>query len=772
MTRFNIIGHGFIELEQGGGLSFKAENQWFRFADISLGRSVEFSIPATERNRLILGFADDPARYGDMMRQSLDCQMIYDGGAVMGTLNVTGYDDDAFKCAFIMGNAAWLDELQGRQLKDCPCYIGSLYWATDSVVYDAEQADQYTHHGRQLLRYDNGLVGSSVNWQLAPSVNVRYFVDEILTNMGIRHNLDIPFDLWMVSGSMKGGTEYSVTFDATADDAATVTSTPYFDVVDIDIEWASFVLFGAFWGGGSFPAKGFRALQDVKVTFPQSMPSGVFLIKWDSKLGQCKTLAGETLAGYSGGRYGCPKLQGATIELAEGDIVFFANSTAPDIFIAVEYGWQHTAAPYTFTATVQSNGNLQLGEEWHLQYNMPEMTVFEFLKSVARAVGMELTVSPAGIRIGLPSYSAKSAMPIEDVVSVDSVTRSVNAWGASTRVAAVEFDSEDYVDAPIVAGYDVPNQLLDGDKDYKIALSEGALSQFGVLIRDVDATSPPAKFVGKKWTLARVVQGEKYLQRVEVSNIGAYNDIAANSTCVTMKVLISERDFFRLTGSLDILLTWRGVAFVWTDAAWRDGVAQLTLQKVSQPAIEEPPLPYDAEVEYLESTGTQYIDLGITAEATDVIQLDMQFTETPSSKGVFGSRKTLSAEKCTLVTGSAGPLRCSIGNSGNINILTPSLDRHVVVIDVVNGTASVDGQAAITIGQFTQSTVNLHLFTISTSGTIMSPSAMKCYSLSIGTRMDLIPVRVGSVGYMYDRVSGQLLGNSGTGDFIVGPDLP
>ena len=120
------------------------------------------------------------------------------------------------------------------------------------------------------------------------------------------------------------------------------------------------------------------------------------------------------------------------------------------------------------------------------------------------------------------------------------------------------------------------------------------------------------------------MQGEKYLQRVEVSNIGAYNDIAANSTCVMMKVLMSEKAFFRLMESLDILLTWRGVAFVWTDAAWRDGIVQLTLQKVSQPAIEEPPLPYDAEVEYLESTGTQYIDLGDMPQIGDVFKFDYQ----------------------------------------------------------------------------------------------------------------------------------------------------
>jgi hypothetical protein len=36
---------------------------------------------------------------------------------------------------------------------------------------------------------------------------------------------------------------------------------------------------------------------------------------------------------------------------------------------------------------------------------------------------------------------------------------------------------------------------------------------------------------------------------------------------------------------------------------------------------------------------------------------------------------------------------------------------------------------------------------------------------------DAIPVRVGNVGYMYDKISGQLFGNAGTGDFILGNDI-
>jgi hypothetical protein len=35
---------------------------------------------------------------------------------------------------------------------------------------------------------------------------------------------------------------------------------------------------------------------------------------------------------------------------------------------------------------------------------------------------------------------------------------------------------------------------------------------------------------------------------------------------------------------------------------------------------------------------------------------------------------------------------------------------------------------------------------------------------------DLVPVRKGNVGYMYDMVSGKIFENAGTGSFILGPD--
>ena len=45
----------------------------------------------------------------------------------------------------------------------------------------------------------------------------------------------------------------------------------------------------------------------------------------------------------------------------------------------------------------------------------------------------------------------------------------------------------------------------------------------------------------------------------------------------------------------------------------------------------------------------------------------------------------------------------------------------------------------------------------------------KIYQNNVLVR-DYIPVRKGMVGYLYDRVSGKLFGNAGTGDFVLGPD--
>jgi hypothetical protein len=49
--------------------------------------------------------------------------------------------------------------------------------------------------------------------------------------------------------------------------------------------------------------------------------------------------------------------------------------------------------------------------------------------------------------------------------------------------------------------------------------------------------------------------------------------------------------------------------------------------------------------------------------------------------------------------------------------------------------------------------------------------AVKFYDVSGILTFDAIPVRKVNIGYMYDRVSGQLFGNQGTGEFVLGKDV-
>ena len=581
MIRFNLIGTGFLDFEEKGSLAFKKENPHFRFADVSLARSVEFTIPATDRNRLMLDYGEDPSTDGDMLRTLHSVQMVYDGGAVLGTLAITAYEGNAFKCVFYLGGADWIDRLQDLQLSDCPTsFTKGVLWSASETPVNANSADPSSEC--QLVQYDNGLGDDSTTWQtwqLVPSVNVKTFIEDVLTEMGITHSINVDEDYWMVAGSMKGGTEDSVTFNVTGTNAGTVTSAQgYFSPVSFTLGWARNIVFGNNVNGGSTTAIGFQANYNVEITFPQSVTTPLFLIKWSTQLWRCKVLGGKYASAFADG---VEPLAGRTISITQGDIIFFAETPmfATDS-VGLYIGWKDIATSLSLTCTVSRNEDLSIGEVWHLGVNMPDCTIFEFLKSVAAATGLELTIDPTnGITIDAGSYGSDFVV-LDDVISVESVERCVDCWGNSVNKAKIVFDSDDYVTDNLSSEFSIESEIRDEEFETKVFFSEGNQGGDGVLIEDVTVESSTYKFAAKKWTLAYADAGESFLHRVSVPNPVGYDDLAANSTCIKVKVAMSEADFFDLAPSTTIL--WRGMAYLWTDADWSDGVVSLTLQKVSQ----------------------------------------------------------------------------------------------------------------------------------------------------------------------------------------------
>jgi hypothetical protein len=177
-------------------------------------------------------------------------------------------------------------------------------------------------------------------------------------------------------------------------------------------------------------------------------------------------------------------------------------------------------------------------------------------------------------------------------------------------------------------------------------------------------------------------------------------------------------------------------------------------------------VPYDAEVEYLESTGTQWIDTGYVLSASDRIVVQAYFQANDSS----GSRTLLGVgdPKLWITT-----VLCRFNgeNSAAINTLRELEAWNSISVDkdycTCNGTT-----VPMSRGTFQNNSLSLWLFgangstATKTNGRIAS---CKIYHSGVLVR-DFIPVRKGTVGYMYDRVSKKLFGNLGTGDFVLGPD--
>lgn len=560
MVKFNIIGTGFLDMGDTTGVAFKASNPFYRFCDISLGRSTEFSVPATAYNRQLLQFGEDPAEYGEMMRRTFPAQMVYDGGVSDGILAVTGYASEAFSCVFTIGGTEWIENFNGKKLKDIPLLSPvTIPWTSASVgVSDSDNTVQ-------MVPYDRDVVGAALP---APCLNVQNYIVALLGTMGIGSSFAANLNkYWLVSASMVGGDEESITITSSAANDMTVTGDTIgmLSVEDISVEWGTVKLWsGGVIGGGSFSAKGLKAVRSIKLALSTSGNPDCYVVKWSAKMSRYEELAG-------------PGLNGMTIELKKDDIVFFAATP-------VKWnGYQDTYHPISITATLTpQESNMQKGDTWNLAFNAPDMTLFELLKSVALATGNDVVVLPSDVAVVPSDYGTPTMKALDKVISVDSVSRNVEAWGSNTRKKTVRFESEDYVTEPLSSVYEIDNDNLDGEDEVRSAFSEGNVGTHGVEIDDHDGT----KFTAKKWTIAYAEDGDKWLRRVSAPSSVACSDIASESTCVSVKVQASVADFFDLfgimTGGLFRVFVWRGCSYVWTDADWSEGVMGLTMQRVSQ----------------------------------------------------------------------------------------------------------------------------------------------------------------------------------------------
>lgn len=193
---------------------------------------------------------------------------------------------------------------------------------------------------------------------------------------------------------------------------------------------------------------------------------------------------------------------------------------------------------------------------------------------------------------------------------------------------------------------------------------------------------------------------------------------------------------------------------------------------------ESPALPYDAEVEYLETDGTAYIDTGFIPNDIKPILETMIYKKSgiTSSNYVVGSDGSGNT-RFSIGFMSSNRIQLRIGSYKNFTYSTAQF--YKVKIDSITGQGYIDDVLEWTgTKNAATSTHPILLFSSTDStGAVRTPL--------VGTRIawckmwndttliaDYIPVRVGQVGYFYDKVTGALKGNAAaSGAFVLGADV-
>lgn len=224
-------------------------------------------------------------------------------------------------------------------------------------------------------------------------------------------------------------------------------------------------------------------------------------------------------------------------------------------------------------------------------------------------------------------------------------------------------------------------------------------------------------------------------------------------------------------------------------AGWGDTVTHLRF------FLLEPELPTEAtRVEYLEASGTQWLNSGVNLGMNDTVVADYAFSQSnfTRSRDLFGVYQMgMTARYIFLYSSGSWTIRFDKANgSSTASSTSPGVSatpgsRQTVTMHIGSGTSSIVSASGETLysgtltGTISQNaTAPLGIFTLNNKGSFDTAyaCAAKIYAFRIydennALRIDLVPCTIGGTPAMYDRVTGDYLSNVGTGDFATGATM-
>ena len=177
-------------------------------------------------------------------------------------------------------------------------------------------------------------------------------------------------------------------------------------------------------------------------------------------------------------------------------------------------------------------------------------------------------------------------------------------------------------------------------------------------------------------------------------------------------------------------------------------------------------LPYDADVEWIDFNGGAGVDTGIVPTLTTITNINCCYNDNGDVASTMFAADNLGyvlrRRNKNILHYSGGEWWESVGvdftEFANYSIRPDGAYKDG--LKIIDRALSKDQTQSLTIG--------IRRSQPSQAGGLR----VKAFSMidNNETLRDYTPVRVGSVGYFYDKVSKQLFGNSFSGDLVIGPD--
>lgn len=184
------------------------------------------------------------------------------------------------------------------------------------------------------------------------------------------------------------------------------------------------------------------------------------------------------------------------------------------------------------------------------------------------------------------------------------------------------------------------------------------------------------------------------------------------------------------------------------------------------------------ELEYIESSGTQYIDTGVVPNHNTAVMLDIDIVNADNWGPIFGSRDAnVTNEFCMFAHNPTSVYQDGYGNVAHVNISVSSVLGRQTINKALNNTYINDElKNSFTAATF-QGTYPMWLFQINSGGSAVAYKISGRIYRAVITKSstivrDFIPCKnpAGTVG-LYDTVNGTFFANAGAGAFTAGAEI-